>query len=141
MNLYTYIHSLNDYFHSIRLHQGILLVDLKFPIDWIVKEVLSLKPNTTQLKPNDTSKEYQLLSFYCAFEKDAVQDLTKDIERVVKYNKDQEEKRNLLNLKIIELKKIFDTNDVNALRGIDFNFGIDNNILPTLEKSPQDENK
>ena len=68
MELYTYIHSLHDYFHSIRLHQGILLVDLKLPIDWVVKEVLKLQPTTTQLKSNDTSKENQLLSFYCAFE-------------------------------------------------------------------------
>ena len=132
MELYAYIHSLHDHFHSIRLHQGILLVDLKLPIDWVVKEVLKLQP---------TSKENQLLSFYCAFEEKAVEDLTKDIERVVRYNKDQEEKRNLLNLKILELKKIFDTNDVNSLRGIDFNFGIDKNISPTLEKLPHNETK
>jgi hypothetical protein len=141
MDLYTYIHSLNDYFHSMRLHQGIILIDLKFPIDWIVKEVLNLHQTTTQLKVNDTSEEHQLLSFYSAFEKEAVETLTKDIERVIKYNKDQEEKRNLLNLKILELKKIFDTNEVNALRGIDFNFGIDNNVPPTLKKSSENENK
>ena len=61
---------------------------------------------------------------------------------MIKYNKDQEEKINLLNLKRVELEKIFQSNDVNSLRELEFSFGVNPNSEPTLEKlSKEDEKK
>ena len=141
MNLYEYIESLKEYFHSVRLHQEIILVDIKFPVNWTIKEVLNLNPSKTQLKENDKSDQHQLVSFYCPFEQELVTNLINDISRVIKYNKDQEEKINLLNLKRIELEKIFQSNDVNSLRELEFSFGMTKNAEPTLEKLPTKDEK
>mgnify|MGYP003154014137 CR=1 FL=1 len=141
MDLYNYIQSLKEYFYSVRLHQEIILIDIKFPIKWIIKEVINLKPGTTQLKENDKSDNHQLVSFYCEFNEKSVDLLMKDINRVIKYNKDQEEKINLLNLKRMELEKIFQSNDVNALRALEFNFGLSNDGEPPLEKLPKTDEK
>lgn len=141
MKLYNYIESIQQYFHSIRLHQEIILADVKFPLNWTIREVLNLKPGKTQLKENDKSEEQQLVSFYCAFEEKSVEGLVSDIDRIIKYNKDQEEKINLLNLKRMELEKIFQSNDVNSLRGLEFNFGVIDNKEPTLEKLPKEDGK
>ena len=51
---------------------------------------------------------------------------------MLKFNRDQQEKRELLNIKMLELKKIFDTNEVSSLRDINFNFQ-DN--VPTQDKN------
>ena len=53
---------------------------------------------------------------------DGVNELTEVIQSVIKWNKDLEEKNHLLNLKILELKKMFSENDVNSLRKLDFSF-------------------
>lgn len=142
MNLYEYIESIQEYFYSVRLHQQVILVDIKFPVGWTIKEILALQPTKTQVKENDKSQEFQLISFYCPFEKEQVKNLIQDINRVIKYNKDQEEKINLLNLKRVELEKIFQSNDVNSLRELEFSFGVNPNSEPTLEKlSKEDEKK
>ena len=141
MNLYKHIESFQGYFHSIRLHEEIILIDIKFPINWTIKEVLNLNPGTTQLKENDKSEKQQLVSFYSEFKEKQVDTLVKDINTVIKYNKDQEEKINLLNLKRMELEKIFQSNDVNSLRALEFNFGVTPNTEPTLEKLPKKDEK
>ena len=81
MGLFNNIKEFGDNFHSIRLHNEILLVDLKFPADWLVEEVLKSQPTSTQMKINDTNDEVQLISFYCVFaEKESAQ-LLIDVNR------------------------------------------------------------
>ena len=41
---------------------------------------------------------------------------------IIKWNKDREEKTHLLDLKILELKKVFDSNNLDSLRNINFDF-------------------
>jgi len=41
----------------------------------------------------------------------------------------------------MELEKIFQSNDVNSLRGLEFNFGVIDNKEPTLEKLPKEDGK
>ena len=141
MGIYKYIESLKGYFYSVRLHQEIILIDMKFPIEWVINEVIKLKPSTTQLNNSDKSEQHQLISFYCAFEEKAVETAVSDIQRVIKYNKDQEEKVNLLNLKRLELEKIFETNDVNSLRALEFNFSLKTDTPPKLDNLPKNGEK
>ena len=122
MNIYTNLERYKDYFHSIRLHDSIFLYDLKLPTRWEVKNVLSSAVTTTQIKVNDKSETHVLISFYCPFDSEGVELLISDIDRVIKWNKDREEKDNLLNMKIIELQKVFESNNIDSLRSINFDF-------------------
>ena len=93
MGLFNNIKEFGDNFHSVRLHQDILLVDLKFPVDWLVEQVLKSQPTSTQFKLNDKNDDAQLVSFYCAFEEKETNQLLIDVKRILKYNRDQQEKR------------------------------------------------
>ena len=80
------------------------------------------------------------MSFYCAFEEKETNQLLIDVKRILKYNRDQQEKRELLNLKMVELQKIFETNDVSSLRDINFNFHSNseiNNKNLKLDEDPE----
>jgi len=57
MTIYTVIKKYEKYFHSIRLHDTILLVDLKLPINWQIQDLLRL------LQVNQNYQEQQLIGF------------------------------------------------------------------------------
>ena len=121
-NLYTQIEKYKQYFHSIRLHQDILLLDFKLPVKWEIKGILGNTETTTQVKLNDKSNEHSLVSFYCPFLTTETDRMMQDVDSIIKWNKDREEKVHLLDLKILELKKVFDTNNLDSLRNINFDF-------------------
>ena len=122
MNMYNLIEKYKEYFHSVRLHDSILLLDLKLPSQWEIKKVLTALNGTTQLKINDKAENHTLFSFYSPFIEKEIDTLIKDVDTVIKWNKDREEKVNLLNVKILELKKMFETNNLDSLRNINFDF-------------------
>ena len=126
--MYTIIKKYENYFHSIRLHDTILLLDLKLPANWEVKNLLASFKTSTQLKINDQTDTHVLVSFYSPYTPTDIQTLTEDVDRLIKWNNDREEKNNLLNVKILELKKVFESNDVDSLRNINFDFKRDTNI-------------
>ena len=136
MNIYDNIENYKDYFHSIRLHDSILLMDLKIPTTWEVKGVLSTQPTTTQIKVNDKNETHTLLSFYCPFTSPDVDTLFLDIDRIIKFNRDLEEKVNLLNVKKLELEKIFESNNIDSLRTINFDFNKTNGEINLDETKP-----
>ena len=48
--------------------------------------------------------------------------LVEEVLAIIKWNKDLEDKNELLNIKMIELKKMFSENNVDSLRRLNFNF-------------------
>jgi len=136
IEVYKNIDKYKDYFHSIRLHDSIFLFDLKLPSDWEVKNVLASSPGTTQIKINDESKTHILISFYCPFDAKSVQKLVTDVDLVIKWNKDREEKVNLLNMKKMELEKIFESNSIDSLRSINFDFNKTKGDINLDDKKP-----
>ena len=122
MGIFNEIEKYGEYFHSIRLHDSILLLDLKLPTDWQIKNILTSFGSTTQIKINDTTNTHTLISFYCPFIRKETETLVNDVDKIIKWNKDREEKTHLLDLKILELKKVFDTNNLDSLRNINFDF-------------------
>ena len=128
MNIYTVIKKYEKYFHSVRLHDTIVLLDLKLPTNWQIQELLGSFKTTTQLKTNDQTEKHTLVSFYAPFTVNDISQLTEDVDKVIKWNKDREEKNSLLNIKIMELKKVFESNNVDSLRNINFDFKEEINV-------------
>ena len=126
MNLYNNIQQFGDYFNSIRIHEGLLLIDMVLPSNWEDIKVLQHRGNKIQInkgKKNDTKK---IISFYTTFDEENIEILVEEVLAVIKWNKDLEDKNELLNLKMLELKKTFNENNVDVLRKLNFNF---DNIL------------
>ena len=122
MSLFDNISQLGSYFTSIRMHEGLILVDLKLPKIWKDKEILGSRGNKIQLKLGKSNDTHKLVSFFSTFDDEGVTLLVDEVRAVIKWNMDQEEKNNLLNQKMIELQKMFTENNVDALRKLEFEF-------------------
>ena len=136
IGIYNDIEKYKDYFHSIRLHDTILLLDLKLPSKWEIKNILNSFQTTTQIKVNDTTDTHVLISFYCPFTKTEAITLLEDVDKIIKWNKDRQEKNNLLNVKILELQKVFESNNIESLRSINFDFKESQNDLKLDGQEP-----
>jgi hypothetical protein len=122
MGLYEEISKLSGYFNSLRIHEGLLVIDLKLPIDWKVKEIVGSRGNKIQLQKGSESKTQKIVSFFSSFEEKESVILEEEVLAVIKWNIETEEKQLLLQQKMIELEKVFNENDINSLRNLDINF-------------------
>lgn len=122
MELYNEIIKFGDYFNSLRMHEGLLVIDLKLPLGWKDKEVLVERGGKVQMKPGLSNEKFKLVSFFASFDISGTESLTNEIMAIVKWNKDQEEKNHLLNMKMLELKKVFNENNVDSLRNLNIAF-------------------
>ena len=122
MSFYEQILKLDGRFHSLRLHEGLLVVDLKLPISWKVKEVIASRDNKIQLQAGPKSDKHQVSSFFSSFDEESSLVLEEEISAILKWNREKEEKDMLLNLKMVELKKVFSENNIDNLKNLDINF-------------------
>lgn len=81
------------------------------------------------MKIGNTNEKYKLVSFFNIFNEEGCSVLLQEIKAIIKWNQDIEEKNELLNLKTLELQKMFAENNVDALRKLNFEF----NKLQPLE--------
>jgi hypothetical protein len=126
MNLYNNIQQFGNYFNSIRIHEGLLLIDMVLPINWEDIKVLQHRGNKVQINKGKKTDKKKVISFYSTFDEENIEVLVEEVLAVIKWNKDLEDKNELLNLKMLELKKMFNENNVDSLRRLNFNF---DNIL------------
>jgi len=122
MTFYEQIIKLEGHFHSLRLHEGLLVIDLKLPNSWKVKEVIASRDNKIQLQVGPKDDKYQIISFFSAFDEPSTITLQEEILEVIRWNKEIEEKDALLNQKMLELRKVFNENNIYSLRNLDINF-------------------
>jgi len=122
MGLYNEISKFGEYFNSVRMHEGLIVIDLKLPIDWKDVEVLRTRGNKVQIKVGSTNDTHKIVSLFSAFEPKQTDILVDEILAIIKWNKDQQEKNVLLNMKILELQKMFDENNVDSLRSLNIGF-------------------
>lgn len=135
MSLYTEILKLDGYFNSIRLHEGLLIVDLKIPIKWEIKKVLNQRGNKIQIQVGANNEKFRIVSFFGPFDEENALIIQEEITAVIKWNKDMEEKDFLLNTKMIELQKMFNENNIDSLRHIDINFNTNLSLDGKTESS------
>ena len=122
MSLFDNISKLGSHFTSIRMHEGLILIDMKLPKIWKDKEILGSRGNKIQIKLGKSNDTQKLVSFFSTFDDEGVTLLVDEVRAVIKWNMDQEEKNNMLNQKMIELQKMFSENNVDALRKLEFEF-------------------
>ena len=109
-------------FNSIRKHEDFIVIDLKIPIDWEDQKIITSRGGKVQIKSGNKSNTHKLVSFFNIFSEDDCNVLVSEIEAVIKWNRDVEEKNSLLELKMIELRKLFSENEVGSLRKLNFDF-------------------
>tara|TARA_R100000908_G_scaffold63688_1_gene45361 strand:+ start:878 stop:1279 length:402 start_codon:yes stop_codon:yes gene_type:complete len=104
------------------MHEDFIVIDLKIPINWEDQKIITSRGGKVQIKSGDKSNTHKLVSFFNMFSEDDCNVLVSEIEAVIKWNRDVEEKNSLLELKMIELRKLFSENEVGSLRKLNFDF-------------------
>lgn len=117
MTYFKLISKYKDYFKSIRFIKNYISFDLFFPESWIIKEG---EDNIEVIKSKDKEGN-PLTSFVTVFEEENVDLLERKVNGIISTNLEIEEKKRLFDEKVIELKNLFQQEDLENLRNIKFN--------------------
>ena len=118
MSLYKEFSILFPYLQSVRKIKNYLSFDVSFPNTWklpkkYVDESKVMEQTTTI--PNE-----RLFSFVSDISEDDVEKVSGNIQSIIKYNLEREEKEKLFDSKVNELKMIFEKQNLNNLKSLHF---------------------
>jgi hypothetical protein len=128
MTFYNTLESIKEYFVSFRKLETYLSLDLKFPDTW------SMPKSTTtdyQVVPFEINQQGSRgMSFVCEMNEVEVEKNVTMIQKIIRLNKERELKEVLFKEVMSELKKTFETNDLESLKRLNFHF---ENEKPKIE--------
>ena len=128
MTFYNTLESIKEYFVSFRKLETYLSLDLKFPDTW------SMPKSTTtdyQVVPFELNHQGSRgMSFVCEMNEVEVEKNITMIQKIIRLNKERELKEVLFKEVMSELKKTFETNDLESLKRLNFHF---ENEKPKIE--------
>jgi len=103
---------------SIRKLKNYLTFDMSFPNTWKFPKKYMPENQVVEIEtPNPNERG---ISFVCDFSEDAINAIIGNVNGVIKYNKEREEKEKLLEDKVNELKNIFEKQNLNSLKRLKF---------------------
>jgi len=118
MSLYKEFSALFPYIQSIRKIESYISFDISFPNTWkLPKKYVDEKQIMEQQSsiPNE-----RLFSYVSEFNEGEVERVYQNISNIIKYNKEREEKDKLFESKVDELKKIFERQNLEKLKSLNF---------------------
>lgn len=118
MNFYEQLELIFPYLFSIRKLETYLCIDVEIPTTWkLPKKYVDEK----KVMEQPTNKEnVRLISFVSEFESDDINKMFDNIKGIITWNKEREEKENLFNSKVQELKTFFEKQNLNSLKSLEF---------------------
>ena len=119
MTLKDRIEKLNTYFDSMNVsaENNIIYVRITFPKGWGISEVTEHNYNVRAVKDEIPGYFYFMGEMNVGFD-----NIFDAIEYNIRFNQEAQIKVNLLREKIEELKKIFEEEDINVLKTIEFKY-------------------
>ena len=120
MSLFKNLFELENFIVSIRRLDSHISFDVKFPSNW------SMPKSTTtefQVVPFDVKDDgWRGMSFVCEFDELNVEKNKNIILKVIKLNREREEKERLFQTVVSELKKTFEKTDLKTLQNLSIGF-------------------
>jgi hypothetical protein len=118
MTLYQEVTILFPYLHSIRKLKTHLSIDVTFPNSWkLPKKYI---PENSIVENESQLPDHRFFSFVSEFEEQSVDNILSNIQNVIRYNKEREEKEKLFDDKVSELRKMFDKQNLDNLKNLKF---------------------
>jgi hypothetical protein len=118
MSLYNDFISLSPHLLSIRKVKDYLVFDFEIPSDWkIPKKFVQEDKFFEQDSQNEGER---LFSFVSESNEESTNLIIKNLQGIIKYNVELQEKENLLQSKINELQTIFEKNSLKTLKTLKF---------------------
>ena len=133
MAIFSEIENLRPYFYGIRLHDDYFIVDLNVPSNWTILEMYG---KNVASKINGGNKDNtQSISLFSSYNSAMVNEVFASAKLILKINLEREEKDRLLEVKRIELEKMFMENNLESLKNMSFTSLNKKNTLSDDEKS------
>ena len=118
MTFYQELAVIHPYLQSVRKLKNYLSIDVNFPSTWKLPK--KYVPENSVVENESTVKDHRCFSFVSAFEEKLVDEMLINLNGVIKYNKEREEKERLFDSKVSELKQIFDKQNLENLKNLSF---------------------
>jgi hypothetical protein len=131
MSLYQEFSALLPYLQSVRKLQNYLSFDVSFPNTWKIPKKFVEEEKI--MEQTSTLPNERLFSYVTEIVEDDIQKAHLNIKNIIKYNLEREEKDRLFESKVEELKKIFEKQNLEKLKGLYFDINEPKMKKPTLE--------
>jgi hypothetical protein len=125
MSLYKEFSTLLPYIQSVRKLKNYLSFDVSFPKTWKLPKKYVEEDKI--LEQESTTIDNRFFSFVSEITEDGVESTSKNIQSIIRYNLEREEKERLFQNKVDELKHIFEKQNLKNLKSLQFE--IKNNKL------------
>jgi hypothetical protein len=133
MSLYQEFSALLPYLQSIRKLKNYLSFDVSFPNTWKIPKKF-VEEDKIMEQQSQIANE-RLFSYVTEINEDAVQMAQSNITNIIKHNLEREEKERLFETKVDELKKLFEKQNLEKLKGLYFDIS-----EPTQKLKLEDDN-
>jgi ATP-dependent Lon protease len=129
-----FVSKTSKYLNSVRILQTYITFDMIFPTSWVMLKKL---PEGVEILQNNDKEGRLITSFVCENINSLIDGVEMCIDKIVKTNIEREEKERLFKLKVQELKSIFETENLENLKGLKFDVEELNNLL---QNEPEEDN-
>lgn len=118
MSLYNEFSSLLPYLQSVRKLKEYFSFDVSFPITWKLPK--KYVDENRVVEQDSKTSTHRFFSFVSEINEEDVERITSNIKSIVKYNLEREEKEQLFENKVNELKGIFEKQNLKNLKNLKF---------------------
>jgi hypothetical protein len=118
MSLYKEFSTLLPYIQSVRKIKNYLSFDVSFPKTWKLPKKYVQEDKV--IEQNSTVPEERLFCFISELTEDSIENTSSNLQSIIKYNLEKEEKEKLFESKVTELKEIFDKQNLKNLKSLKF---------------------
>ena len=137
MSLYQEFSALLPYLQSVRKMKNYLSFDVSFPNTWKIPK--RFVEEDKLLEQQTTIQNERLFSFVTEITEENVQKTQLNITGIIKYNLEREEKDRLFEMKVDELKKLFEKQNLEKLKGLYFDINDPTSKKVELELEDDEE--
>ena len=134
MSLYKEFSELLPYIQSVRKIEKYLSFDISFPTSWKLPKKY-VQEDKVMEQENKTPGN-RTFSFVAEINESDVEQVTENLQNILKYNLEREEKDRLFQNKVDELKSIFEKQNLESLQNLKFDLK-----SKTLSKLKLDDNE
>jgi len=118
MSLYKEFSTLFPYLQSVRKLKNYLSFDVQFPEAWKLPKKYVEEDKVMEQDSN--APGYRLISFVSEITEEGVEKNSNNIQNIIKYNLEREEKERLFESKVNELKDMFEKQNLQTLQSLKF---------------------
>lgn len=123
MSLQDYINGINGYFKEMNIIENIVYVSVAFPKKWLIDKTIEDNFNVKITANTKLDNTNEIGYYYFAqFDNNIIDNIFNAIKYTINFNLQAEEKIKLLLSKIDELKEIFNNEDINTLKTLQFKY-------------------